>query len=240
MRLGTVITGLVLGFLWAVAPAAAQEQPKAENGAKGTRIMLDQTAVREVEQDTLVAMLQAHAEAPEPRAAQDQVNQAIEQAIATAATAAGVRRATGGYRVYQKYDAKGNTDGWIAEQDLRLTGSDAAEMLDLVGQLQDRGLLLQGLAYELSRQAREALEAELTSQAIEQVRARAEAIAATLDTTVARIETLRIGGVDVPPPMPRMMEMRAAQADSMAPPSALPDLETVTVRVEAEVALAPR
>jgi predicted secreted protein len=220
------------------APALAQEAAP-ENGGKGTRIMLDQTAVREVEQDTLAAMLQAHAEGPEPRAAQDQVNQAIEQAIATAATAAGVRRATGGYRVYQKYDAKGNTDGWIAEQDLRLTGTDPAIMLDLVGQLQDRGLLLQGLAYELSREAREALEAELTTAAIEQVRVRADAIAATLETTVARIETLRVGGVDSPPPMPKMMEMRAAQADSMAPPSALPDLETVTVRVEAEVALAP-
>lgn len=221
------------------APALAQEEAR-ESSGKGTRIMLDQTAVREVEQDTLVAMLQAHAEAEEPRPAQDQVNQAIEQAIATAATAEGVRRATGGYRVYQKYDAKGNADGWIAEQDLRLTGTDAAAMLDLVGQLQDRGLLLQGLAYELSREARDALEAELTTEAIEQVRTRAEAIAVTLDTTIARIETLRVGGVDSPPPMPKMMEMRAAQADSMAPPSALPDLETVTVRVEAEVSLAPR
>lgn len=219
------------------APVPAQEATADEE--RGTLIVLDETAVREVEQDTLVAMLAARGEAPNPRDAQSEVNQAIQSAIEAAEQVQGVRRSTAGYRVYQEHDREGRPTGWIAEQDLRLTSGEAAALLDLVGRLQDEGLLLQGLSYELSPEAREALEDELTEEALQRVRERARRVAGSLGGEVERIRTLRLGGVDSPPPvMPRMMEMRAAAADqSMPPPSALPDLETVTVRVEAEVLL---
>lgn len=239
MRARMFVTGLLLlPVFFLGGPALAQEAQPAEE--QRTRIMLNESAGREVEQDTLVATLAAHAEAGSPQDAQAQVNETMEQAIATAATVEGVRRSTGGYQVYQQFDREGQPRNWVAEQDLRLTTTEAAGLLDLVGELQDKGLLLRGLAYTLSREAREALEEELTSAAIERVRARADSVAAALEMDVERIVMLRVGGVDDPPPMPRMMDMRAAQAESMAPPSALPDLETVTVTVEAEVALSPR
>lgn len=230
------VAAAVLVLAWAeVMPAAAQEVP-ADDG--GTRIVLDEEAVREVEQDTLVAMLTAHAEAETPADAQAAVNRAIQAAITASEEVDGLRRATGGYRVFQRHDREGQPVGWMAEQDLRLTTREPAALLDLVGDLQGGGLLLRGLVYELSREAREGLEDELTGEAIRRLRERASRIAGDLDGEVARIARIRVGGVGSPPPvMPRMMEMRAVADEAAAPPAALPDQETVRVRVEAEVVL---
>lgn len=231
---GTLLLVALLGG------AAASAQETDDERDRGTRIVLDEEAVREVEQDTLVAMLTARGESDNPRDAQAAVNEAIQAAISATEGVEDLRRATGGYRVYQRYDRDGEPTGWIAEQDLRLVTGAPAELLDLVGTFQDQGLLLSGLVYELSREAREALEDELTAEALERLRQRAAAIAETLGAGVERIHRLRIGGVGSPPPvMPRMMEMRAVAEDAMAPPSALPDRETVRVQVEGEIVLTP-
>lgn len=238
MRVPGVVSGsLLVALMLAPVPALAQEEREREDD-RGTRVVLDEVALREVEQDTLVAVLAARGEAVNPRDAQAEVNEAIQDAIEQAEAVPGVRRATGGYRVYQEYDRDGRPTGWVAEQDLRLMTSEPAGLLDLAGRLQEGGLLLQGLAYELSREAREALEDDLTAEALSRLRQRADKVAEALGRGVERLLVLRVGGVDSPPPiMPRMMEMRAMAEDAMPPPSALPDLETVSVRVEGEVRL---
>jgi uncharacterized protein len=214
------------------APALAQEPER-------TRLVLSETATREVEQDTLVAVLAARAEAAAPREAQAAVNRAMTAAIERAEVAAGVRAATGGYRVYQEYDREGRPDNWIAEQDLRLTAREAAPLLELVGALQEAGLILNGLAYELSAEARRTLEDELAIEAIEALRRRAEQVAATLAMRVETIAVLRVGEPADEPPIHPMMRTTMAEA-AAAPPSALPDLETVRANVEAELVLIPR
>ncbi|HEX6143960.1 MAG TPA: SIMPL domain-containing protein [Geminicoccaceae bacterium] len=238
MRAATLVRSslVVAALMLAPVPALAQEDEREDD--RGTRVVLDEVALREVEQDTLVAVLAARGEAANPRDAQAEVNEAIQDAIEQAEAVPGVRRATGGYRVYQEYDREGQPTGWVAEQDLRLTASEPAGLLDLAGRLQEGGLLLQGLAYELSRDARESLEDELTAEALSRLRQRADKVAEALGGEVERLLVLRVGSVDSPPPiMPRMMEMRAMAEDAMPPPSALPDLETVSVRVEGEVRL---
>jgi len=214
------------------APALAQEPER-------TRLVLSETATREVEQDTLVAVLAARAEATAPREAQAAVNRTMTAAIEQAEAVAGVRAATGGYRVYQEYDREGRPRQWIAEQDLRLTAREAAPLLELAGALQEAGLLLNGLAYELSAEARRTLEDELAIEAIQALRRRAEQVAATLAMRVESIATLRVGEVPEEPPIRPMMRTTMAEA-AAAPPSALPDLETVRASVQAELVLAPR
>jgi len=214
------------------APALAQEPER-------TRLVLSETATREVEQDTLVAVLAARAEATAPREAQAAVNRTMTAAIEQAEAVAGVRAATGGYRVYQEYDREGRPRQWIAEQDLRLTAREAAPLLELAGALQEAGLLLNGLAYQLSAEARRTLEDELAIEAIEALRRRAEQVAATLAMRVESIATLRVGEVPEEPPIRPMMRTTMAEA-AAAPPSALPDLETVRASVQAELVLVPR
>jgi predicted secreted protein len=187
----------------------------------------------------LVALLVARAEATTPRAAQADVNRAMMAAIEKAGAVAGVRAATAGYRVYQEHDRDGKPRGWTAEQDLSLTSREAAPLLELAGVLQEDGLLLNGLAYQLSAEARRAIEDELALEAIATLRRRAEQVAASVEMQVETIATLRVGEVADEPPIRPMMRASVADA-SVAPPVALPDVETVSARVQAELILTPR
>lgn len=141
--------------------------------------------------------------------------------------------------MYQEYDQEGRPRQWIAEQDLRLTAREAAPLLELVGALQEDGLILNGLAYQLSAEARRTLEDELAIEAIEALRRRAEQVAASLAMRVETIATLRVGEVAEEPPIRPMMRTMA-EAASVPPPTALPDLETVHASVQAELVLVPR
>jgi predicted secreted protein len=225
--------GLLAATLCWAAPGWAQEPAR-------TRLVLSETASREVEQDTLVAIVTARAAAAAAREAQAAVNRTMAAAIEQARAVAGVRAATGGYRVYQERDRDGQPTGWVAEQDLRLSGREAAPLLELAGALQESGLKLNGLGYQLSAEARQTLEDELAIEAIEALRRRAEQVAATLAMRVETIATLRVGEAPQQPPLRPMMRTTMAEAADAPPPTALPDLERVEASVQAELILAPR
>lgn len=224
---------LLLAMLPLVFPAPAAAQAP-------TTLVLGERATREVEQDTLVAVLSARHRSPDAREAQRVVNETMTAAIEQARAVDGIELSTGGYRVYQEYDREGRPRAWVAEQDLRLKSEEAARLLELAGILQDAGLILGGLSYELSAEARRALEDELTLEAIERLRARSERIADAMQMRVELIETLRVGGVAEPPPVRPMLEARMADVASMPPPVALPGTEMVEVAIEADVALVPQ
>ncbi len=223
--------GLVLALLPAV-PAPADEPAQ-------TRLVLSATATREVEQDTLVGMLSVRAVAAAAAAAQAEVNEQMTAAIAKARAVASVRPATGGYRVYQEYDQDGRPRRWIAEQDLRLTGREPAPLLELVGALQADGLSVAGLSYQLGIEARRTIEDELAVEAIQALRTRAEQVAASLAMRVASIKTLQVGAPPGEPPVGPLLRATVAEA-APAPPVALPDLETVSATVSAELVLVAR
>jgi len=71
------------------------------------------------------------------------------------------------------------------------------------------------------------------------LRRRAEQVAASVAMQVETIATLRVGEVADEPPIRPMMRASVAEA-SAAPPVALPDVETVSARVQAELILAPK
>jgi predicted secreted protein len=203
-----------------------------------TRLYLQESASREVEQNVLVATVQAHAEAASPAEAQVDVNEAMAAAIERVRSAAEIRAATGSYSVYERRDQDNRPVGWVADQDLRLTSKDPAALLELAGSLQEMGLNLIGLGWQVDDDTRRKVQDELTIQAIATLRQRAQAIAESVDMQVANIDTLRVGAaMEGPRPM---MAMRADTMAEAAPPTALPDLETIQSHVEAEITLTPR
>jgi uncharacterized protein len=225
------LSGLFLALLvaWPAAGAFAQ--------APLTRLYLQESASREVEQNVLVATVQAHAEAASPAQAQAAVNEAMAAAVERVRAEPGIRAATGSYSVYQRHDRDNRPVGWVAEQDLRLTSQDPAALLELTGSLQATGLNLVGLGWQVDEKTRRKVQDELTIAAIATLRQRAQAIAASVDMQVANIDTLRVGGAMEGP---RPMMMRAEAMTDAPPPTALPDLETIQSHVEAELVLAPR
>jgi predicted secreted protein len=203
-----------------------------------TRLYLQESASRDVEQNVLVATVQAHAESASPAEAQAAVNGTMLAAVDRVRTEAELRIATGSYSVYQRLDQDNRPVGWVADQDLRLTSKDPAALLELAGSLQEMGLNLIGLGWQVDDDTRRKVQDELTIQAIATLRQRAQAIAESVDMQVANIDTLRVGAaMEGPRPM---MAMRAEAAAAAPPPTALPDLETVQSHVEAEITLTPR
>jgi predicted secreted protein len=216
--------------LWPVAGAWAQ--------APSTSLYLQESASRDVGQNVLVATVQAHAEAASPSDAQTAVNRDMAAAVERVQAVSEVRAATGSYSVYQRRDRDNKLVGWIAEQDLRLTSEDPSALLQLVGGLQEAGLNLNGLGWQVDEATRRKVQDELTIEAIGTLRQRAAAIAESVGMRVANIDTLRVGGaMEGPRPM---MAMRAEAMAGAPPPTALPDLETVSANVEAEIVLSPR
>lgn len=216
--------------LWPVTELAAQ--------VPSTQLYLQESASREVGQNVLAATVQAHAEAASPGEAQAAVNRDMAAAVEQVQAVSSVRAATGSYSVYQRRDRDNKPVGWVAQQDLRLTSEDPAALLELIGGLQERGLNMNGLSWQIDEATRREVQNELTIEAIATLRQRAEAIAASVDMRVGNIDTLRVGGaMEGPRPM---MAMRAEAMASAPPPTALPDQETVRANVEAEITLSPK
>jgi predicted secreted protein len=227
-----VVSALVVaaGALWPMAGTWAQ--------APSTNLYLQESASRDVSQNVLVATVQAHVEAASPGEAQTIVNRDMAAAIERVQAVAEVRAATGSYSVYQRRDRDNKPVGWVAEQDLRLTSEDPAKLLQLIGGLQETGLNLNGLGWQVDEATRRKVQDELTIEAIATLRQRAQAIAESVGMRVGNIDTLRIGGaMEGPRPM---MAMRAEAMPGAPPPAALPDLETVRASVEAEITLSPK
>jgi predicted secreted protein len=110
-----------------------------------------------------------------------------------------------------------------------------------VSALQQKGLAISDLHWQLSDAAAKRAEAEATRRAIGALRGRVEEAAGLLDLHFVRFATVRL---DTPPPFRpamRMMAMAApAAAAAPAPPSAAAEDIPVNATVGADAVLAPK
>src|SRR5207237_6790647 len=121
-------------------------------------------------------------------------------------------------------------------QSLSLVDQDFAELLALVGDLQNDGLAVSSLAFELSPEAARAAQDELTNEALNRLRERSERIAMELHLSFQRYRDIRVGNVGGERPVP----MRAmAAAAPPAPPVGEAGDAIVQVSVDADVVLVP-
>jgi uncharacterized protein len=225
----------VLLIVASIAPAAAQTA-SSSSAASTTVLHLSETAEREVPRDRLRVVLAVEATDRDAVKLQADINRRMSAALARAKTAPDVEAATEGYSVYQEHNPK-TPALWHGSQSLSLRGTDFGHVLGLVGALQQEGLVVTGLAPELSSEARKAVEDALTDTALARLRRRAEHIASGLGAKIASYRDLRIGNAGVPP-VPFYAMARAAAAPAVAP-VAEPGTATVSVTVSADIALTP-
>ena len=168
---------------------------------------------------------------------QAQVNQKMTTTLERVRANAAVKAETQGYYVYEDKSLK-RGQRWWGSQGISLTSSDAGTLLALVGQLQEGGLLVSNLAYELAPETRRRIERELVPEAIQRVKETAETVAKSLDLPKIQIVKVRLGDSS-PPPVLRSLggAMAMAERAQVPPPVAEPGETVVSVRIEAEVAL---
>jgi predicted secreted protein len=216
--------------------AVAQTPPSLPGDA--TLLHLSDRAERPVTRDVLEATLRVEGVDDEAAKLQAALNRHMTAAVARAKSVAGVIVATDGYWVYR--DAPQNGGRWRGSATLSLRSQDSAALLALAGALQQDGLVMQSLGYELRPETARTVEDELAAEALGRLKVRAARIAETLGLAVERIRDLRVGNATgAEPPMPRFAAQAATAAEA-PPPAAEPGEATVAVTVDAEVVLVPR
>ncbi|MBU6420306.1 MAG: SIMPL domain-containing protein [Proteobacteria bacterium] len=217
-----VLTGLAL-------PAAAQ-----------TALTLNASGAAQAAPDEAVANFNAQAVKPDAASAQAAVNQDVAKALADTKSVPGVVVTTGGYNTYATTQ-DGQMPQYTAEQSFTLTqpatgGVPDKAFTSLLAKLQADGLLLNGLSGGLSQAGQNKARRAAIDDALAQLRAEADGIAAALHKKVGALKTLNVdtGGGPMPPTPRGIMMAAAAPAPQFAP-----DKITVTANVSAVIELTP-
>jgi predicted secreted protein len=205
-------------------------------------VTLTASATASVANDRMYAWLRAEADNADPARAAAEVNAKMAKALARAKGTSGVEVTTSGYSSYQVTE-KNQPTRWRVTQSLSLDGADFAMMAALVSKLQaDELLLLSGMNFAVSPDARRKAEDALTQQAIKAWQARAQNAARGFGSDAWRAGKVTIQTGDYMRPQPMMRMAAAGGGAAGAPPVSVEGGNTdVTVTVIGEAVLdAPR
>jgi predicted secreted protein len=237
MRRLLALLGLLALPLAALAQPASQPPQGAAPGSTRlaeTELHIGESAEVTRAPNEVVATLRAEARAGSAAAAQEAVNRAITAAVERARAVQDVQVSTGGYWTTRVNEGR----SWQAAQSVTLRGADAPALLDLAGTLQEQGLAMAELSWQLTREATREARQEASRLALDALRRRAQAVADQLGLQMVGLKEVRI---DAPDQGPRPMAMMAARSAGAAPPPvAVAEDVVVSATVQAVAVLRPR
>ena len=220
---------LCAGFALAL-PAQAQTQPLPHNV-----VQLSASAQQQVRQDWLTLTLAQRVQGADPAALQRRLGQSVEAALRQLrpqVRAGEFELGTGHFSLQPRHDPEGQIVGWIGSAELLLQGRDVAALATAAAQV--RGLNVSQMAFSLSPQARQQVEASVRSAAIERFRASAQQVARDFGFASYTLREIAISdGEQEFSARPRLM--MAAQARLDGAEAALP-AEPGTAQVQVTVA----
>ncbi len=211
-------------------PAWAHEPPLTYD-----RIDFSVVTTRQVQNDTLVAILYVQREGEDTGRLADEVNRSIQWGLAKARKTSGLKIQTLDYHTSPVYRNQ-KLQGWRVSQSIRLESRDSSQLSRIIGTLQER-LAVRSIQYDVSPERRSQVETELIAEAIQKFTKRAELITAELDRKGYRLVNMNVNTSSSPPPRrgPQLMAMRAEAA--AAPPELEAGTQTVQVHVSGTVEL---
>jgi predicted secreted protein len=168
------------------------------------------------------------------------VNAVMTKALTLAKAVPGVKVTTGGYGSYTVNPDNNAPQQFAAQQTLQLSirapaGAPPADFSNLIGTLQQDGLLLNALSGDLSDAGQRQAQQAAITDALAQIQAQASSIAASLHEQVGTIKSLNVNAAANQGPRPMMM--MAMAKDSAPAPQSAPDNVQVTASVTADIAL---
>ena len=209
-------------------PASAQMLPPPQNV-----ISLSASATLEVNKDWLTVVFSTTREGSDAAAVQTQLKQALDAALTEARKAARpgqLEVQTGGFSLYPRYASKGGISGWQGSTELIVQGRDTQAISQLTGRVQTLSIARTG--FSLSREAREKVEADVTTDAIARFRARADAAAKLFGFagyTVREVSVSADGGQMQSQPMLVRSQAMKTSGDESLPVEAGKAVVTTTV-----------
>ncbi len=200
----------ILILLLSMSTAAGAEEPPLMNV-----VSFSTSAQAEVPNDEAVIELVAEHSAASADAVAKAVNEAMGWALERVRGVDAVDAATRAYRTEPRYDRNGQIVSWRASQVLELKSRDIERVTALAGGLQQR-LAIRSMQFTTSPGLREKIEAQLTREALERFRTRAELVRESMGAREYDVVSVALGSQQ-PGPQPLMAArgatMLAAEAD---------------------------
>lgn len=222
--------GLVLGL---GAATAAGAQTLSVTPPQGV-LSISASASTEVAKDLMAVTFSVTRDGADAGVVQSALKQALDAALAEARKAARPREVevqTGNFSLYPRYAQKGGINGWQGTAELVVQGRDMEAISQLGGRIQT--MTISRVAYGLSREAQEKVEAEVSAQAVKRFQARAAELARQFGYGGATVREVNVSSTEpgMSPIAPKMY-MRAAPtaaADEALPVEAGKATVNVTV-----------
>jgi predicted secreted protein len=218
-------------FALLVAPLAAVAQAPAETLFNLVTLRAD--AMREVANDQLGAVLAAEAEGTDTAQLADEVNRAMQKALAAAKAYRSVNARSGTYQTLPVYE-KGRIVRWRVRQELRLQSTDIAAATELIGKLQ-AGLVVSGMSLSVSPEVRRQTENALLAEAIAAFEERARVVQNAMKANGYRVRNLDFSGegaISVPMYSLARPAIAAARSQPSVEPGTTPILITVSGTIQ--------
>ncbi len=187
----------------------------------------------EVQQDMLTISMNSTRDGADAATVQTQLKTALDAALTEAKKVAqpgqlDVR--TGNFSLYPRYGRDGKINGWQGSTELILEGKDFARISTVAGKINT--LTLGQVSFGLSREARARVEAEVTAQAIERFKTKAQEVSKGFGFAGFTVREVNVNANDqgfVQRGRMEMMQAKAMSADAAVPVEAGRSTVVVTV-----------
>lgn len=212
MRL-LALTSLILASTLATGAFAAPAESLNYNV-----VNLSAEASREISNDEMHAVLYIEKSNKQPAELATQINQLMNQAIATARKYPTVKIETGAQSTYPIYDNDNRKlKEWRGRAQIRLESKDFKAASQLIAELQQH-FQTQSINFKVSDEKRKKVESELMIEATKNFQQRAQALTQTWNKPSYQLVNLNLNTNNYSPqPVPRMAMMKSASADMAVP-----------------------
>jgi predicted secreted protein len=211
---------------------------------EGTYLNLSVTETKQVEPDTLIASLRYESESESAKEVQNKINQMMKKALSVAEKKENIEVSTEQYSVYKfsKPVKQGATEKelWKGSQSIVIKSKSTEDILALSGQLQEIGLVMSDLHYEVSIAKIEETRTSMVENAINKLLSHAKRVAGIIGLKEVKIKNINIEGDNRYPPVPYPKLMRTAAANvvsSITAPISAPGKIDITLNISATILL---
>ena len=230
-------TQIILVLLTALLPFSVFAD---DDKKDGTYLNISATESREVEEDLLVADLRFEFEGQDARNVQGEINNVMKKALNKVKELSDLKVSTGHYSVYKYHPRakKGEITKivWRGSQSIRIKGIDNEKILKLTGELQNMGLVINGLNYVVSPEKREEIRDSLMEVALEKLIKKSRRVAKTIDKDDIEIVNINIDAQSqISPVRQNRMMTASAKGGEYAIPVAAPGQSQIDMTVFATV-----
>ncbi len=230
-----VLKTLSAGALLAMAVAAPAVAHAGREAVPYNTVELQADAQREVDNDTLSALLYVELNDADPAKLADALNRVAGDALALAKSYRQVRARTGNVQTYPVYDNKTQRlTGWRGRSELRVESGDFPAAAALIGRLQSTMQVGQ-IGFAVSPERRKAAEDEMIGEAIRAFQARTDVVRSSLGGRAYRIRRLAISTSGVAPPRPLLLRGAGVVSEAVAPPPLEGGTSHITLRASGTI-----